>query len=263
MKNLFIALFILIFSAQVSAQKAPKGMKFISPGIFTTTIDGNKKELSVQCFWMSNEITNKEFNKFYQDIKQYPDSAFYWLDIKATTEKGEMVKHEIPFRSIIDKIEDNSFKFEDNRTLVEHISDKKIKTFPVTGVTYDMAKYFCWWKSFKYNKKKKRKFLNEFRLPVQEEWEYAAYQDYSNTTHLNELRKSKSGEKNMFHLTNTNSNVNEFVSNKNKKKVTIKGSSIEKTLNYDSEILVDKNYRSSTTGFRIVRTYLGKKVTSD
>jgi len=47
--------------------------------------------------------------------------------------------------------------------------------FPVVGVSYDGATLFCQWLTQTYNNNPKREFKKiEFRLPTQEEWEYAA-----------------------------------------------------------------------------------------
>ncbi|MDD3740760.1 MAG: hypothetical protein PHH30_05910, partial [Bacteroidales bacterium] len=55
--------------------KSPKGMKFIPPGQCSYNNGEGLETKSIMGFWMSNEITNKEFREFYEDIKANPDSS--------------------------------------------------------------------------------------------------------------------------------------------------------------------------------------------
>ncbi|PLX09870.1 MAG: hypothetical protein C0596_00890 [Marinilabiliales bacterium] len=273
MKFFLLSSLIVIFSIfQLNAQeknnkvkyhtKYPKGFKFIPPGTFTTAAG---EELSIQGFWMSNEVTNKEFNEFYQDIKQYPDSAFIWLDLKNSPDKNNPIEKRIPFNEILKSIEDTTYKFEDGRTLVETISDKKLSDYPVSGITYEMAKFYCNWKSAYENKMVKAdNYISEYRLPTDLEWEYAASQDYNDIETNSELTKSKKGKKNQYKLCHFNGNVSEFVKCRTYfNKVYIKGSSIDKKALSSEKTDVADNYRNTSTGFRIVRTFLGRCKSSD
>jgi len=271
MKFFFILLLSTLIVLPVSAQTKketkkiwhspdPKGMKFIPPGSFETLVDGEDKTLSIQGFWMSNEITNKEFNKFYQDIKQYPDSSFKWLDLRNHNENDNITIIEIKFESITNSIEDKSFTFEDGRTLIEHLRDPDLRNHPVSGITYDMAINFCRWKNIKENTKNKGNYINDFRLPVELEWEYVANNDYNKLGFQEPYRKSNKGKSNTYGLKNLDSNVSEFINSANEgNRVFTKGSSYKEYIQCKAITSHNSEYRSSDTGFRIVRTFLGKR----
>lgn len=69
------------------------------------------------------------------------------------------------------------------------------RMYPVVGITYEQAQYYCKWLTTKYNSNKKRKFQNvEFKLPSKAQWLVAAIGDDFNKTFPwkeNSLQNSK------------------------------------------------------------------------
>ncbi len=112
-------------------------------------------------FISSTEITNSDWREFYEEKvqelgkikakeKYYPDTA-RWL---------------------------NEFKYTSNLPHAKnYFSLPNFNDYPVVGITWDQANLYCQWKTEKVNKlleRKGRKSLIEFRLPTENEWEFAA-----------------------------------------------------------------------------------------
>ncbi len=272
MKHVFLSfVLILMFFMSLAKDnytklwisKDPKGMHFIPPGNYTFKDGETEKTLSINGFWMSNEITNREFREFTDDLKAHPDSSFAWYDFNNKTEDGSYVIKKILYSDILNDIIDNSV-WKNVAGFENYFTEKYFNDYPVTGVSYNSAKYYCWWKSKKENYGKKHDFLVEYRLPVETEWKYAASGGKTNEsyTYLSSGKPEpvKKGTKNPFGLTHFSGNVSEFVLSGNPEdEVIIKGGSWKEELAFNSIKTVNKGFRDNATGFRIVRTFIGKK----
>lgn len=50
------------------------------------TYTKNSKEVSVDAFWISNEVTNKEYRAFLESLKENPNDSIRIFDLKKITE---------------------------------------------------------------------------------------------------------------------------------------------------------------------------------
>lgn len=273
MKHLFFILLIVTITLPAQSQKElrkgsyskdPKGMKFIPPGSFKYDDGTGEKTISIMGFWMSNEITNKEFREFYEDIKANPDSSFSWYDFTKISEDKDYQIVSIKFSEVLNELINESLwakipGYED------YFRSKAFDNFPVTGVSYKSAQYFCWWKSKRETQNNnKTHYLIEYRLPQKVEWEYAAFTG-SEGKQLVALaagkpQKIKSGTAVNFGLFNMFDNAAEFVRNDVLNEALIVTYSWDEAGAKDIYKKVDKDYRDCFTGFRIVRTYISTKM---
>lgn len=153
----------------------PFGMEYIPPGTFhmgqadedvaATQINFNK-QVTIGAFYMDNtEITNNEYRQFVEDL----------------TEGSEI---ELPDGFVLeDLIPDSTVWVRDfthhmgDPLMAYYWSHPAFDNYPVVGVDWEAAKYFCVWRTDHLNIYRADRGLfpmPDFRLPSEAEWEYAA-----------------------------------------------------------------------------------------
>lgn len=79
---ILIGLFFYYFT---SAQDNIENFAFIPQGSFSDiSIKDNdtiKRKISIEAFWISNEITNKEYREYTDYLKSNPDDGLYWINV--------------------------------------------------------------------------------------------------------------------------------------------------------------------------------------
>ncbi len=268
-KRLFLPLLIFISLVSYSQNCKPsKGWVYCPQGSYRSLREdcGIVKEfdISISPFFISNEITNKEFRKFYNDIKQTPNDTIYWIDLKKAADKNR--KHSTYIRMAIHKdifpnLIDQSVWMQ-NPAIKERFFNSKYNNYPVIGVTYEGARLYCIWRTVNENRilEKKGKPLNmDYRIPMESEWEYAAtFKQNGSEKFLKELHNVKRGLKNKIGIKNLENNVAEWTASYNKpdgSSGAVRGGSYKSVNSLKLRELVDKNKSKDYIGFRIVRTY--------
>lgn len=135
-----------IFSFAFSQSKLPgkltgisRDMVFVPGG----TIQLKSDTITVAAFYLTKEVTNKEYKEFIKDIKLYPSNQLSIRTLKKFT-NGEIkdstaiTQYSEIENSIIDSTQ---FPFDD------YFTNVKYDDYPVVGVSDKHATYYAAWKS--------------------------------------------------------------------------------------------------------------------
>ena len=271
-KQSFLTLCLLIisvifYSQKTKHEKRPKGMKFCPMGSFemkkAIDKDTSNVSVSVRSFWVSNEISNKEFREFYYYLKNNPHSFLEHVDLtkqKEGTSKPYIVK--IPHSELLAN-HINTEVFNDDSEKKNYFFDSKFNDYPVVAITRKAAEAYCIWRTTVSNNalsEKAKPHVMAYRLPTEAEWEYLTTFGY-----IKKLQRFpigihpvKKGLLNSLGIYNLKGNVTEWtLSNRiaeGKKQALVLGSSWKEEINKQA---VAPDTKSDHIGFRIVRDYIG------
>jgi len=278
MRANILIIYLIFSSLLVNAQSKkyfdpkPKDMEFVPQGSFKMQIDSSIKTISVDAFWMSNEITNKEYREFTDYAIQHPTDSLLWIDFDKTTNSANIKEHtrsctyQQLYSDLIDSLsisKDYPINSDRYNKYKKYFTDKSFDNYPVVGVSQKGARFYCIWRTKMENlamEKKNKPYIQEYRLPLELEWCYVA--DYCKDSEIkasNEIQVSKYGKANNLGLFNVFGNVSEWTASKDSQKGIVKGSSWKDTKIENPRLVVDIDTKASYIGFRIVRSYSGNK----
>jgi formylglycine-generating enzyme required for sulfatase activity len=279
--------FLMNLSAQTNKTRDPKseGMVFIPQGSFIMQIVENKDTLnvtvSVEPFWMSNEITNAEYREYVDYVRQHPDSLMCWVDLEKASKDKNKTENRMGIQKYVQCIRYAELAADiiDTAKLpyTDYFTNKKYNSYPVVGVSQRHAVFYCQWKTQMVNRKLEKQgkpFVHDYRLPVEAEWLYAASQASKSGKDKNSTRDgiapSISGAADGWGLYNLAGNVSEWTASNQPtnggqaveriisgERKIIRGGSWRTQPTIDGRKMMDVNAKEDYLGFRIVRSYLG------
>jgi len=283
---------ILVFSLAISfKQSNPPAVKmvFIPQGHFNATrIIGTDTMpdalILVGAFYMSNEITNKEYREFTDWAKNNPEEILskpkYVPREVRDPKTGNMrdVVFTIPefiyISEILPSLIDSTALYKLDKTYKNYFTDRRFDNYPVVGVSKKAAEYYCLWKTKSENMTKikieggigdeqvilvGKSNTHTYRLPLEMEWEYVAQQPYENQEtdkNYNKLHEVNEGKVNLWELSHLEDNISEWVDSPQEKTSIVRGGSWNSISNTSARQYHDPNYSDGTLGFRIVQSYI-------
>lgn len=232
-----------------------------------------KVQISLESFYISNEITNKEYREFTDWVKNNPDQMLARTkEIKGSkNEFGKTRVWTIPvlvgMDELLPKVIDSSALYKLDKRYKNYFTDEKYDDYPVVGVSRNNTEYFCFWKtSFEWVTKtvghgESKVYITrtpdtEFRLPMEIEWEYVAKQPLKRRLSNDQsLQQVFDGNINKWGLSHLYDNVSEWVVSPDDSSAISRGGSWRTKSNISDRQIIDPDSCNGYTGFRIVRTY--------
>jgi formylglycine-generating enzyme required for sulfatase activity len=141
--------------------------------------------------WYDLEQAARSYNKFDRSKGHYPAKSYAMVDeyyvedgtIKVRTKKISPIHsmNDFYMTKIINVYPDRlafctDFTYSYNDPTTKYFILNAYNNYPVVGVTWEQAKAFCTWRTNLYNKAHKYEG-QEYRLPTEAEWEWAARGD--------------------------------------------------------------------------------------
>jgi formylglycine-generating enzyme required for sulfatase activity len=281
MKKLFASIMSLIciigsYSQTKTFDSNPKGMEFVPQGSFEmkTILNSETKvtKVSVDAFWMSNEITNAEYREFVEWVNNNPDNKLYQnkysvevvTDPKKGSTRDTVIAKLIPIEVSTFKsdIIDPSSLEKVKKDYKNYFTDIKYSDYPVIGVSFKMATYFCLWKTMMENEQMKEKGLpnvQSYRLPLETEWEYVAQLPITKEDKAGVLKKVNEGNTNEWGLFHLDNNVSEWVNSGQGETGIVRGGSWKSENNISERQSINPDSKEPYIGFRTVRSYMAWK----
>ena len=134
----------------------------VTPNDSTLFTSGPGRRADVKSFYLSaTEVTNSEWREFFNEMVR---------ELGVTRAKKEFYPDTAVWASDFSYVYNKQF-------LKNYFQTEEYNDYPVVGITWDQAQSYCLWMSKKVNqilKQKSIKNIIEFRLPTEDEWEYAA-----------------------------------------------------------------------------------------
>ncbi|MBK8807023.1 MAG: SUMF1/EgtB/PvdO family nonheme iron enzyme [Bacteroidales bacterium] len=294
MKSLLNIFVILFYSLQLfgqSEQQTIVGFRYVPKGTFTMNVVSNNNNqttsetIAMTSFYMSQEITNKEYREFVEYANANPSKFLTYSQIKRIVVADSIsgIKKDsiyskrtfVKYSQILNDLIDSTILEREVGKYKNYFTDTAYNNYPVVGVSQKAATYYCVWRTETENnllKQEGKPSIPEYRLPTEEEWAYVASQpemSKSNKIVYNTLSAVKIGILNLYGLYNFSCNISEWTASfpkTNWSKLTeskeqaietriARGGSWKTNQDINLSYELDQNTKTNYIGFRLVRAF--------
>jgi formylglycine-generating enzyme required for sulfatase activity len=252
-----VCLFLLWGVLLFGQSKPPKNMVLIPKGTFKPQASESNQTITIAAFWMSNEITNKNYRKFVSWLEKHPNDSLTLVNWQQYRQNQNLKKSSQSFTNaqVLEKLSCKTFTPYGN--FFTDICKKQLRQFakyPVVDVSFNDANFYCAWKTQMEQHKSKAPVM-AYRLPFETEWEYAVSNGLKENIQSNSLLPVKSGKPNNFGVYDGGGNVSEWVVDANRKAL-VKGGSWKRKIGLHENIQVNPDSVSNDIGFRMVQSFV-------
>jgi hypothetical protein len=147
MKKNILTLIILIITSITSTIFSQVESRFINMHFIPEgeLVEDSVRKVTFNSFWISNQITNSEFREFWNYALNNPQDELIWAEMSLS--KGEKPSSQ----TVIQKIKYSELVkdalIETNWPIADYFVSQEFNSSPVIGVSENLAKYFCIWKT--------------------------------------------------------------------------------------------------------------------
>ena len=137
------------------------------------------RKLNFEYWWIDFKMASIKENRYsYENIKEAQLGSKSWVYGNGISNRGDFIKREVVnvYPDTLSWVHDFTYSWNEPMTQM-YFWHPTYDHYPVVGVNWEQARAFCVWRTRLYNDYRTSKGLpivNDFRLPTESEWEYAA-----------------------------------------------------------------------------------------